>query len=247
MRLSFETDAGIGTRATLGLIVLQTDETIEPEFARLMDIDGVALYHSRIPMQPGITSESLKSMQANLPASAALFPSSADFDVIGYGCTSASTVIGPQGVADAIQSVHPNAKVADPISSIIAACDAFDAKTIAFVTPYVAEVSARMREMIENSGHEVVAFGSFEEGDDRVVARIKPGDILSAVERVAAQSKCDAVVVSCTNLRTAGIVEIAEQRIGKPVISSNLALGWNMLRLAGIRAQETGKGMLFQL
>ncbi|MBS9716825.1 aspartate/glutamate racemase family protein [Pseudohalocynthiibacter aestuariivivens] len=247
MRLPFETDEGIGTRATLGLIVLQTDETIETEFARLMNIDGLALYHSRIPMQPEVTSETLKSMQADLPASAALLPSSADFDVIGYGCTSASTVIGPKGVAEAIQSVHPNAKVADPISSIIAACDAFDAKTIAFVTPYVAEVSARMREMIENSGRKIVAFGSFEEGDDRIVARIKSNDILSAIERVAAQAECDAIVVSCTNLRTAGIVDVAEQRIGKPVISSNLALAWNMLRLAGIRAQETGKGMLFQL
>jgi len=247
MPLPFETDSGIGTRATLGLIVLQTDETIEPEFARLMDIDGVALYHSRIPMQPDITSETLKAMQADLPASASLFPTSADFDVVGYGCTSASTVIGPKGVADAIQSVHPKARVTDPISSIIAACDAFDAKNIAFVTPYVAEVSARMREMIENSGRKIVAFGSFEEGDDRVVARIQPSDILAAAERVAAQAECDAVVVSCTNLRTAGIVEDAEQRIGKPVISSNLALAWNMLRLAGIRAKETGKGMLFQL
>ena len=43
MKLPYDTDAGIGTRATLGVIVLETDETLEPEFSRMMARDGVAL------------------------------------------------------------------------------------------------------------------------------------------------------------------------------------------------------------
>mgnify|MGYP006966892225 CR=1 FL=1 len=50
MKLDFITDGGIGTKATLGLIVLQTDETLESEFAQVIPKEGVALYHSRIPM-----------------------------------------------------------------------------------------------------------------------------------------------------------------------------------------------------
>jgi maleate isomerase len=47
---------------------------------------------------------------------------------------------------------------------------------------------------------------------------------------------CDAVFVSCTNLRVAEIAEEAERRIGRPVLSSNLALAWHMLTLAGLPA-----------
>ena len=40
-KLAFETDAGIGYRARIGLLVLQTDQTLEAELAALMAIEGV--------------------------------------------------------------------------------------------------------------------------------------------------------------------------------------------------------------
>jgi maleate isomerase len=38
--LDFSTDDGLGQRARIGLIVLQTDQTIEHEFATLLRGDG---------------------------------------------------------------------------------------------------------------------------------------------------------------------------------------------------------------
>ncbi|MEH6526798.1 MAG: aspartate/glutamate racemase family protein [Sneathiella sp.] len=245
MHLAHTTDKGIGTQANFGLIVLQTDETIESEMARMMDIPGVVLYHSRIPMQTEVSSETLVQMEKDLPASAALFPTSLNLDVIGYGCTSAATVIGPDGVANAIRSARPESKVTDPISAALSACRFLGATRIGFVTPYVAEVSAKMRGMLEQNGHEVVAFGSFNESDDRVVARITPDSILAAIEAVDAEAECDAVFVACTNLRVAGIVEEAERRIGKPVLSSNSALAWHMQKLAEITPSNPRLGVLF--
>jgi maleate isomerase len=37
----------------------------------------------------------------------------------------------------------------------------------------------------------------------------------------------------------------AEQQLGKPVISSNQALAWHLLRLSGITAKPTQFGRLF--
>ena len=105
MRLSFDTDQGSGRRATLGLIVLQADETIEPEFRMLTDFEGVALYHSRIPSDPDVTPETLARMEAEIPAATRLLPSGVDFDVVGYACTSGATIIGAGNVARAIRSV----------------------------------------------------------------------------------------------------------------------------------------------
>lgn len=247
MKLNFETDAGIGTSATLGAIVLETDETLEPELARMMRLDGVALYHSRIPMVTDIKPETLARMLHDLPGAARLFPRALEFDVIGYGCTSGATVIGSKQVARAVQTVFPNAQVTDPLAAIIAAGRAFGARRLGFVTPYVPELSRGMRQALGDAGFEIAAFGSFDEGDDRVVARISEGSIMAAAERVAAIAPVDAIVIACTNLRCLRIIPEIEARIGIPVISSNQALGWHMLRLSGLRDAMPGLGRLFSM
>ncbi len=245
MKLDFDTDDGIGTRATFGAIVLETDETLEPEFARMMALDGVALYHSRIPMVSDIRPETLGKMEADLPAAARLLPPSLGFDVIGYGCTSASTVIGSDRVAKSIQSVFPRAKVTDPLKAIIAACQSLKARQVGFITPYIPQVSQRMRQKLEDAGLEIRCLASFEEGDDPTVARISPASIVRAAERVAEHSPCDVIVISCTNLRCLDIIPTLEDRLNRPVISSNQALAWHMQRLAGIDAPHPQFGRLF--
>lgn len=245
MKLDFKTDRGIGTRANLGVIVLETDETLEHEFSRIMALSGVALYHSRIAMVPEIRPDTLARMEHDLPASARLLPPSLQFDAIGFGCTSASTVIGSENVARAVKTVCPGARVTDPLAALIAAGRSLRAKRLGFVTPYVEEVSARMRQKLEEAGFEIAGFGSFEEGDDRVVARITADSILHAIESVATEASCDAIVASCTNLRCLDVIPQAEAKIGIPVISSNQALAWHMLRLAGIDDTCAQFGQLF--
>lgn len=246
MKLEFQTDDGIGTRANLGIIVLETDETLEHEFRQIMTAQGLAFYVSRIAMAAQVSSDTLARMEADLPASARLLPPSLSYDAVGFGCTSAATVIGSGRVADAVTSVCPGAKVTDPLAAIMAALNALGARRLGFVTPYVAEVSARMRERLEEGGFQIVGFGSFDEGSDPVVARITPQSVLQAVKTVAAQAPCDAVVVACTNLRCLDIIGQAEAEIGCPVISSNQALAWHLLHLAGVGWDQPRFGQLFR-
>ncbi len=245
MKLPFDTDPGIGTRATLGTVVLETDETLEPEFAQMVPRKDVALYHSRIPMVSDITPETLAQMEQDLPTSVRLLPPSLKFDVIGYGCTSASTVIGSENVAKAIQKVFPDTTVTDPLAAIIAAGRHLGAKRLGFLTPYVADVSARMRGKLQGAGFEIAGFGSFEEGRDPVVARISETSILEAAVTVAKAAPCDAIVISCTNLRCLDVLDEIEARTGVAALSSNQALAWHMLRLAGVDDPQQGAGRLF--
>ena len=53
--------------------------------------------------------------------------------------------------------------------------------------------------------------------------------------------------VSCTSLRALGIVEDLEADLGIPVVSSNLAFGWHLLRLAGVEDAIPGLGRLYRL
>ncbi len=232
-KLAFTVDEGFGQRARLGVIVLETDQTIEPELQSL-ELDGVAIYHSRIPMEMDVSADSLAAMLQHLPAAAAVLPKEFDFDVIGYACTSAATVIGAGAVAQAIRTSHPNVACTDPITAALAGFRALGSKRIAVVTPYVEDVTERIVSTFSSDGLEVVAAGSFFEPSDLVVARISERSIADGVRKVVAASDCDAVFISCTSMRSYQIIPDLEAELGIPVVSSNQAFLWHLLRLAGV-------------
>lgn len=241
MAAHYDLDDGAASKAAIGLIVLATDETMEPEIASVMPGDGVALYHARIPSAPTVTPETLRMMEADLPATAALLPDR-PFDVVGYGCTSGATMIGPERVASLVQGACEAGAVTDPLTATIAACRALGVKRIGFLTPYVADVSAAMRAKLEAAGLEIAAFASFEEGEEKAVARIAESSTLDAVLELGAGEGVEAVFASCTNLRTFGIINSAETKLEKPLISSNLALAWSLLTLADAKPRMDASG-----
>ena len=128
VELKHKTDTGLGERATLGVIVLSSDQTLEYEFRTLLDFKGVAFYHSRIPNEMEITKQTLAKMEANLPVAAALLPESFNFSAIGYGCTSGATIIGEDRVEKAIQRVHPETPCSNPLTACKAALRALGIK-----------------------------------------------------------------------------------------------------------------------
>jgi len=184
MAQAYETDAGFG--AALGLIVLSTDETMEPELASVFGPAKAAVYHSRIPFEEEVTPDTLARMALDLPQVAGMLSQNVDFGAIGYGCTSGATVIGPERIAALVNGVHADVPVTNPISAVVAACHALNAKKIGFLTPYVADVSAMMRKLLESEGFEIAEFLSFEEIRDSVVARISEASTLEAMKALGA-------------------------------------------------------------
>ncbi|MEM6985955.1 MAG: Asp/Glu racemase [Pseudomonadota bacterium] len=242
--LTFSLDQGAAHEAALGLIVLQSDESMEPELRTLHLGDGVALYHSRIPNADDVTPDTLEAMSNALPDAAALLPHRANLRAVAYGCTSGATVIGPARVASLIRAHHPNAACTDPMTAVIAACRALNIRRLGLLTPYIESVSAAMRHYISEQGIEIAAFASFEQKDDPTVARITEQSVLDALGQFSGQA-VDGVFTSCTNLRSFRIIDAAEQQLGVPVLSSNLALGWHLMTLAGLDPQGAGPGSLF--
>lgn len=238
-------DKGAGGGQRLGMIVLSTDETLEYEARQVLEGRGVNLMHSRIESAPQVTPDSLKAMKERMPASARLLPDA--LDAIAYGCTSASVFIGPDGVEGQVQSVQPGVPVTNPISAVVAALDALGARRIGLVTPYTAEVAAPMRHFLADHGVETLHEVSFGEGDDRKVARISQRSTKAAMLEAGRQPGVEAVFASCTNLGSFDVIDDAEDELGLPVISSNLALVWHMLKRAGITATGWGPGRLFQI
>jgi maleate isomerase len=238
-------DEGIAGRARLGLIVLASDHTIEAEFHRaLAELPGVAAYAARIRNSPTITPETLAAMAAEITATTELILPGSSLDVIAYGCTSASMVIGEAEVAGRIRHARPDARTTNPVTAARAAMAALGLRRIALLTPYIDRINQAMRAYFEGCGLAVAAMGSFGEGDDNRVARVAPESIRQAVLELGGIAGVDGVFVSCTALRLLHLIEELEATLGKPVTSSNQALLWHSLRLAGVEDALPGYGRL---
>ena len=102
-------------------------------------------------------------------------------------------------------------------------------------------------EVLHARGIAVPVMGSFNHENDNEVACISQDSIKDAVRDLAREPSVDGVFVSCTSLRVADIVEGLEKELGKPVTSSNHALAWHCLRLAGYHEPVPGFGRLFRV
>ena len=245
-RLPYVLTGPIGKRASLGLVVLQVDETVEHDFRRMFGSEEIALYVTRIPSGADLTPESLSAMEAELPVAAGLLPASVDFDAIGYACTSGAMRIGPDRVGALVRQAARVRHVTQPLTATIEALTRLGAKEIGLVSPYIDAVSAPLRATLEAQGFVVRAFASFDEQVEARVARIDPASIQDAAMAVGRRNDVDAVFLSCTNLRTLDTIEVLEERLCKPVISSNQVLAWHMARLSGIERIVAGPGQLMR-
>ncbi|MEM6887437.1 MAG: Asp/Glu racemase [Pseudomonadota bacterium] len=230
-------------RPQMGLIVLQSDETIERDMRRLIPTDAT-LYVTRVPSAAHVSSETLAAMRRHLSTAAGLFPQTAAFSVVGYGCTSASAEIGSAEVAATIRRGCETGAVTEPLTATLAACLALNVRRIAMLSPYLPSVSDRLVASLEAGGVEVTGVASFEQSEEHAVACIDAASILAGAQALASNTRADALFLSCTNLRTLSAIDTIEAETGLAVLSSNQVLAWDMLRHAGIVVAK-GPGKLW--
>ena len=244
--IPYKMDSGLGERARIGLIVLSGDQTIEYEIRQLLDLPGVSLYGNRLYCAPTINPQTLKDMESKIPEATRLIMTGLPLDVIAYGCTSGAMLIGIENVHARIHEVRPDVACTAPLQAAIAAFQALSSSNIALITPYMDDINRRLRDYIQDGGFKVPVMGSWNEPEDENVGRISPDSIQELVRRLGEPDLVDTVFISCTSVRALGIIKRAEEELGKPVLSSNLVLGWHSLRLAGVNDGLPQFGRLFE-
>ena len=244
--IPFTTRRMIGTRARIGMVVLASDYTIEHEFRAMIDMPGVDMFEARIRNNPQVTPETLSAMEPLITSTAELILPGDKVDVLAFGCTSASIILGIERIDTLLRAAKPEAKTSNPIAAAFAAFDALGAKRIGVLTPYRRDINEVVRAYITSHGYEVPVFGSFNEEMDPVVAAIDEESLIGAVDTIRDGHDIDAIFVSCTSVRLANAVANIEARTGLPVTSSNHALAWHCLRLAGIDDTIPDRGRLFE-
>ena len=232
MKFDFDLSSDENSPPPMGLIVLQVDETIEGEFRKAFRTSKNQIFVTRIPSGLEVTTKTLTSMEHHISASAKLLPQSREFSVIGYGCTSASAIIGSEKISDLIKSGCSTREVTNPLLAATEYAKHLGVTKLALLSPYIEEVNTPLRKAFKTNGLSTEAFGTFGEGQEETVARISESSTIEAAITLGRDPATEAVFISCTNLRTFNCLDKIANKIDKPVFSSNQSLAWHMKKLS---------------
>lgn len=242
--LSTAFDEGRHHRAKIGFVLLATEQTIESDMRTLFPRD-VGLHFTRAPIPDSITEATLAAQVHDLaPAAATLLPDGS-LDVVCYACTSGSLIIGEDRVCAELKRGAPYAIPTTLITGVLRALTTLGAKRIAVATPYLDEINQREAEYMTAAGFEITNIQGLNIEKDSDMIRVRP-DFIADYAAGVDTPDADALFISCGALRSIDVVDALEQRLGKPVICSNQAMAWDVLRRAGISDAIDGYGTLLR-
>lgn len=119
------------------------------------------------------------------------------------------------------------------------------ARRVAFVTPYLDDVQARINANYRNAGLEVVAERHLGMQDNFSFSTVTDAQMRTMVRDVAA-ARPDAIAIICTNMRGAPLAEELEAAHGIPIYDTVSTTVWKSLKIAGVAPNRVeGWGTLF--
>ncbi len=229
-----------GRRARLGVLVPSRIVATEPEFG-LMTPEGVSCHFHRISFT-GDGIENLRKMEAGIAEATRiiLHVKPAAMAMTGTGVSFAGGYGYDRAMIEKMQQINGNLPTTTTSTSVIDALHKLGVKKITMAMPYIEEVALAAVRFVEKSGFKVLNKRWLGQPPAGV-----PRETILALAREVDTPESEATLLSCTGWHTIDVIEQLERELQKPVVSSNQATMWNLLRLAGINDKVEGYGQLF--
>ncbi|MFB3816850.1 MAG: hypothetical protein ACE147_04215 [Candidatus Methylomirabilales bacterium] len=262
-------DAPYGYRARVGLVVVGPNLNPTPEIARMLP-DYVQIRETRIHMDPVVNIEECSKLSGPLGNAAALLAEGLCSPVLGnrsavaFACTAGSLVGGPgwdkkeiemmeQGMARFACTRYQGGRLVQGlgIPATTTATAAEEAmrflgfRKIVLAGPYIKEINQKFKEFYIASGFQVLNVVGLEIEDLFDIGATKPADAYK-VAMDAVVPEADGIFITCTNFRCSDVIEEIERDSGKPVVTSNQATAWHLMKLLGINDVIEGYGSLLR-
>jgi maleate isomerase len=218
---------------------------MEYEF-NLMRPRQATLHTARLRLREVVVSE-LLDMEKKI-VKEALKLADAEVDVIAFGCTSGSLIRGlghDREIVLRIEKATSTPAVATA-GAVVNALRALNLLRISVVTPYTDEINILERKFLEQNGFAVVKIEGLGITDNLEIGRQKSETVCRMAELVDTR-RSEGIFLSCTNLPTVEVIASLEEKLGKPVVSSNTATMWFMLKRIGYEHRVEGYGSLFYM
>ena len=241
-----------GWRARIGLLVLMDDWVTEPNMIDILGrVDGVAVYVSRmrwpvdkethrVPCNPENYGRQYDDVEKCVEELEMVKP-----NVICFCCTAGSVVIGDQKIISKIKAKAPDVAATTTITSVINGLKELGLKKIAMGTPYPDEINAIEKRVLESAGFTVVNVEGLQKRYSDEMMSLTP-DTLYWLGRKVDRTEADGLFISCGGLNLLPVIEKLEMDTGKPVVGSNPAMAWEVLRKSNVREPISGCGELLK-
>lgn len=237
-------------RARFGILVPFTNTNLEPDM-QLLRPAGVSLHFARmggydadeIPDEVQMQNLGASDLDETLDLLMGAKP-----DIVLYGCTSATLTHGPEfdrQLSEQIKS-SSGAKTVTAAGSLVAALRALGVSNIGFASPYVPAINDLAIDYLAGCGITTVSRSEVAETLDNDGQGALDPDAVYRLGLKADHPKAEALVLSCTDMRSVETIERLEAAIGKPVVSSNQAMVFHALRSLGLAEPITGYGRLLR-
>ena len=229
--------------ARIGLIIPSSNRMVEGEMVRYLP-PGFVAHVARLRMT-GAHRVAIEGLVPRLMKAAAML-TDARCDVVAFHCTANSTAEGAAGEARLIASLRQAGArlVTTTATAIRHAFEVLRARRIVLLTPYSAEVTDEEAEFLHVAGFEVLhARGFALAGSDAYCAT--PAQFWRDRALEAARPDADAYFLSCANISAFPVIEELEQKLGRPVVTSNQAVVREALSLLGAADRRNCPGRLF--
>lgn len=232
-----------GDRARLGLLMPSGNSVAEPEIHAMLPAGVIALV-TRLTLT-GSSEPELEAMLESLEPAARLL-ADAGPGLIGFHCTAVSTFAPDRaGSIQARIEAAAGLPACSTADGILAALAQLRVRRLVLVTPYIEPVHAREVAWLAAHGVAVAGGSCLGVNTNGEMARIPPATIAEqARAAVRAAPGAEACFISCTAIRSAGLIAGLEAELGLPVITSNQVMAWHALRRLGISDAVAGYGRL---
>jgi maleate isomerase len=233
----------------IGMITPSSNTMVEPITSAMTVhlLDDLSVHYARIPVtRIALDQDSLNQFEREAMLRAARLLADARVDVICWNGTSGAW----RGTdADlAICGAITKETGIPATTGTLAQYEAFKAHGITrygLAVPYLAEVRDLTLQTYARAGFSCVNSANLEISDNFAFAELSL-DTLRGLIRQADHPDAEAIVVVCTNLAAARVVEELEQELGKPIHDSLVVSLWHPLRMIGWDRPIPGWGRLLR-
>jgi len=135
--------------------------------------------------------------------------------------------------------------VAAGLTAEVEALKAMNCKKLVVGTPYPEELNDRLKRHLEASGLEVLQIAGYGVRKNADLTDLPVHASYKIAKRLYAKAgDADGVFIACPRWPTLPDVELLEQEIKKPVVTSSLACIWHAMKLIDVKENVRGFGRL---
>ncbi len=237
-------------RAKIGVLVPFTNTNLEPDMELMRPPDTTVHFQrmggydvDEIPGSDQMAGLGASDISHDLRMIAGVRP-----DAVLFGCTSATLTHGPSFDADLARQIKSGSGALSltAAGSLIAAITALGAAKVGFSSPYLGEINAQAIDFMSQNGIETVRcadigreLGNYGQGE------LTPDEVFDLACQ-ADHREAQAIVLSCTDMRSVEAIDRIEEKLGKPVVTSNQAMMFCLMRALNLPRHDALPGQLFE-